>query len=582
MLRGIGIAEGIVIATALVKAETKIEIVEKNIDDVDAEVDRLTDAVYKYTNQLEKTYKKTLNVLGEEEAAIHKNHLTILRDSVMIGGVKKQIRDKGINAECILDEVKRKYETIYIRMDDDFLRKKAEYIKNITEGIIRQLEETDTIAFDDVHSPCILVGKSLDAADTIDLDKQYIQGILLEDRNKTSHGAALAKNWKIPCILGVKNLSERIVTGDQLIIDGKKGEITVNPDKSTLQYFKDKLNRERELDEIYSTYIGKETVTKDHYKLSLDGIVSKPDEVLFAFENGADQIGLFRTEVLFVGREVQPDEEEQFQTYKEAVRYAKGNEICFRTFDCNGKSDLPYIHLPEENNPALGFFSTRIALANRDILLTQVKAILRAGVTGNVRFVIPMVSSIDELLDIQLLIEDAKLILEEEGKLFNRNMKYGIVLETPSVAIITPFFAQDVDFIQVDVDDMLQYVTGTDPTNEMVFELYDEFHPGFLRILRSIIRLSHREGTGICFSGSLCTHELLVPIFLAMGVDQLIVPYKEIPRVRWEINNSIKKDWDTILEEVAKMPSGKSIKHHLEKKYGEAFLWKQKSESIKS
>ncbi len=573
MIRGIGVAEGIIIGKALLKKNKKIVISRKDVVNIEGEVERLTNAVYKYTEQLEKTYKKTLNVLGEDEALIHKNHLNILRDSVVIGGVKKQIRDKSVNAEYILNEVKGKYEAIYNRMDDDFLRKKAEYIKNITEGIIKQLLDDGHETFKTIEEPCILVADKLDATDTMDLDKTFVVGVILEESNKMTHGAVIAKNWKIPCVIGLKKIMHSIKDGDLLIVDGKKGELIVNPDPETLSHFKEKLGKEEELDKIYHMYTNEKTITKDGYELDINGIVSKTEEVRNAIVNGVDHVGLYRTEGLFVGKAKAPTEEEQYRVYSEAVDSAKGKEICFRTFDCNGKSDLPYIHLPDENNPALGFFSTRIALANREILLVQIKAILRASNKGDVKFVIPMIASVDELLDIRLLIEDAMLMLEEESKTFNKKTKYGVILETPSVAIITNFFAQEIDFLYVDIDDMLQYVTGTDPTNEMIFELYDEFHPGFLRILRSMIRSAHREGTSICFSGSLCNNELLIPVFIAMGVDRLNIMYKNTAKIRWEINSTNKQKWEEFLEVILKMSSGKEIKQYIEKKYGEEYLW---------
>ncbi len=575
MLKGNGLYEGIVIAKAVMKKEKKIEIVRDRVDDVEFEIERLNDAVYRYTNYLERTYNKTLNILGEDEATIHRNHLNVIKDSVMMGGVRKQIRDKGINAEFVLDDVKNKYEAIYNRMDDDFLKKKAEYIRNITEGIILHLNDSDTASFDEIEEPAIIVASTLDASDTIDIEKEKVLGIVLGEVDATSHGAMLAKNWKIPCVIGIKNLMELVRENDTLVLDGKKGEIQVNPDEGTIKSVNDKLNKVEELDGIYQNYIEKPTQTVDGHRLDLNSIVSKPDEVRFAVRNGADHIGLYRTEALFIGRQSMPSEEEQFKVYQEAVSYSRGKSLCFRTFDCSGKSDLPYLHLPEENNPALGFFSTRIALANKEMLIIQVKAILRAGVDGDVTFVIPMVSSVDELLDIKLLIEDAKLMLEEEGKPFKKDMQYGIILETPSVAIITNFFAQEVDFIYVDVDDMLQYSTATDPTNEMISNLYDEFDPGYLRILRAMIRSSHREGASICFAGERCANELMAPVFMAMGVDRLCMPYKDVPKVRWEINTTGKKVWEDILDEISNMASGKQIKAYLEKSFGEEILYKE-------
>jgi len=372
----------------------------------------------------------------------------------------------------------------------------------------------------------------------------------------------------------VKKLLSSVNENELIILEGTKGEATINPNEEALDFYNDKLSQDKELGMVYHTYINQKTITKDDYELDLNAMVSTPEEVKLAVKNGADAIGLFRTDGLFIGKESMPPEEIQFLVYKEAIEHANNKEICFKTFDCSGKSSLPYVHLPAENNPSLGFFSTRIALSNREIFVTQLKAILRASAYGDVKFVVPMVSSIDELLDIRLILEDVKLILDEEGHRYNRNIKYGVVLETPAVAIITSFFAQELDFLHVDIDDMLQYITGTDPSNEMIIELYDEYHPGFLRILKQMIRSAHREGTSICFSGKLCSNEYLLPLFLAMGVDRLCVPYKEIPKLRWETNSTYKNTWEKISDLIQNIPSSKQIKSILEQKYGEEFIWK--------
>lgn len=573
MIRGIGVSEGLIVAKAILKKEKKIEVVRRDVVNVEEEVARLTDAVYHYTEQLEKTYKKALNVLGEDEAAIHKNHLNILRDSVVIGGVKKQIRDKGVNAEFVLDEVKSKYESIFKRMDDAFLRKKAEYIKNITEGIIKQLTNADVKPFSIEEGPVVLIAESMDSSDTMELEKDDVAAIVIGDADKLNQCVMLSKNWKIPCVIGVKNILGEISEGDLLMVDGNSGEIIVNPDEGTLDAFKNKQNKEEELDKVYNSYIDERTMTKDGFAMDLNAIVSKDDEVASGVQFGCDQVGLYRTEHLFIGISQMPSEEDQFKAYSNAATNAGNRHLCIRTFDCHGHSDLPYIHVPDQVNPDLGYFSTRIALHNREILLTQIKAILRTSAVHDVSFAIPMVSSIDEIREIKVLIEEAMMDLSDKGKPYNKKTKYGVILEMPSVAIITNFFAQEVDFIYVDVDDMLQYVAGTDRRNEIVNEYYDYFHPGFLRILRSMIRAAHRDGTKISFTGRLCSEELLIPIFIAMGVDELVVHYKDIPKVRWEINSMEKSFWEAQLETILKFASGKKIKHHLEKVYGEHFLW---------
>lgn len=419
----------------------------------------------------------------------------------------------------------------------------------------------------------VLVADEIHSSDTMELEKDKVAAIIIGDSSKLNHSVMLAKNWKIPCVIGVKGILNEIKDGDLLMVDGNKGEIIVNPDAETLESFKNKQNKEEELDKIYDTYIHEKTITKDNHVININSIVSKAEEVSASIDFGCDQVGMYRTEHMFIGISDMPTEEEQFQAYIKAAENSKGKTICFRTFDCHGQSDIPYIHIPDQSNPDLGFFSTRIALANREILLSQIKAILRVSATYDVSFAVPMVSSIDETLDIKVLVEEAMLELSDKGYPFNRDIRFGVILEMPSVAIITNFFAQEVDFIYVDIDDMLQYVTATDRRNDDVFEYYDFLHPGFLRILRSMVRASHREGTQITFTGRLCSNELLVPIFVAMGIDELVVHYKNIPKVRWEVNSMEKKFWEDQLDTILKYSSGTKIRQFLEKTYGDSFLW---------
>lgn len=569
MIRGIGISEGVVIARAFVKEKVKVQIKMEEILDPEQEVERLLIAVNEYLEQLEFNYNKTLNVLGEEEASVYKSHISILKDSVVVSGVKKQIRDRSINAEFILEEVKNKYEAIYEKMADDFLKKKAEYIRNITDGIIRILslgkEEEQVELTEDV----ILIAKELSEIETMEFHHDHIVGVVLENGNKTGHEARLTQNWKIPAVIGAKKIFEVVKNGDLLIVDGNKGEVIINPEPELIAFYMQKSSKEKELTNVYKEYLHVETVTKDFHRLEIGSVVGSLEELRNSFDKGAEYIGVFRTEFLFIGRNEMPTEEEQFIIYREAILANEGRRLCIRTFDCTEHSDLPYLHMSNHHQPRYGYFSTRVALTDREILLTQLSAILRASAYGEISFVVPMISTVDEILDVKLLLEDAKLSLEDRCIEF-RSPRFGIVLETPASAVVTNFFAMEVDFLYVDLDDMLRYMTGVDPMNDMVFELYDEFHPGFIRILRSIIRSAHREGTAVSFYGEHCMSEALVPVLVAMGVDQLIVLSDEIGRVRWEINSMYKLKWDQIEEELLAFGSGRQIKSYLEKK-----LWSE-------
>ncbi|MBN2222963.1 MAG: phosphoenolpyruvate--protein phosphotransferase [Vallitaleaceae bacterium] len=566
MIRGISISEGVVVAKAFVREEVRIQIKMEEILDPEQEIQRLLIAVNEYIEQLEYKYNKTLNVLGEEEANIYKNHISILKDSVVVSGVKKQIRDRRINAEFILEEVKNKYEAIYGKMADDFLKKKAEYIRNITDGIIRILSLEKQEAPREFSDDVILLAKGMSEVETMEFHLNHVVGIILENGNKTGYEARLTQNWKIPAVIGVKRISELVKNGDLLILDGNKGEVIINPEPELVAFYTQKSKKERELTDIYKEYSHIDAVTKDFHRLEIGSLVGSLEGLRTAIEKGGEYVGVFRTEFVFIGRNEMPSEEEQFVIYREALLANEGRRLCIRTFDCTEYNDLPYIHMINQHQSSYGYFSTRVALNHREILLTQLCAILRASAYGEVSFVVPMISTVDELLDVRLLLEDAKLSLEDR-EIDYQNIRFGIVLETPAAAVITNFFAMEVDFLYVDLDDMLRYMTGVDPMNDMVFELYDEYHPGFIRILRSIIRSAHREGTSVAFYGELCMSEALVPVLVAMGVDQLIVNSDEIGRLRWEVNSMYKMKWDQILEELLSMGSGREIKSFLERNF---------------
>ncbi len=573
MIRGVGVSEGIVYGKIVKKKQYPKTVLKQSIDNVDQEIKRLEDAVRNYQEYLAKIYTKSMNILSEEEAKTYQKHLEILKESVIISSVKKQIRDQQVNAEWILEEVKNKYDVIYHRVDDNFLKKKAEYIKKVTKGLIHQLSYEGHHFFGELHEGKIIVANALSAVDLIELEQGHVLGIILEQDAQHSFGVALAKNWDIPCIVQAKNILEKLEDEDDIIMDGKKGEVIIRPSSEVIRLVQNKIRKKESHEGHYDQYVTAKTQTKDGYRMKLNAIASNIEEVEQAIKHGAEHIGVFRTEAIFIGRHQMPDEEEQFLYYQEAVKASKGKRICFRTFDCHGTSDLPYIHFPEEKNPSLGLLSTRIALNHREILLTQIKAILRASVFGDVRFVIPMIASIDELLDIRLIIEEAMLELDVKHEEYNKAISFGVILETPSVALITHIFAQELGFVYVDLDDLLQYTTGVDPSNEMTYDLFDEFHPGFLRLLKSMVRGAHREGTPIDFIGDIASNPLLIPLFIALGVDGLSTVSAEIARIRWEVNSTHKREWGKIMREVYFMGSGKDIKMRLEKKYGELFLW---------
>lgn len=571
MIRGVGITQVMSIGKALPKGENDTIVIEAKIDSIEGELTRFEEAIAIYKERLKNTMALSQEYFGHAFEEYYIQHLRVLQDSIIVSGVRKQIQEQHVSAVFVLHEIKMKYAHIYERMNDDFLKKKADYIRHITEAIADILVEKhimDTIELNEA----ILVAKNVEPMDLGRIAFEQLKGIIIEESDYVEFAKAISMRWNIPLIYGAKRATEIIQANDKLVMDTNQGEVLINPNKDVIETYNERIRRRDEFERLYEAYRHKGTKTRDNQHICISSLASNQEEVKEALEMGAEGIGLYRTEHLFVGREEEPSEAEHLEVYRRAVEASKGQPICFRTFDGSANNAINYIHIPEQINPFLGYRSTRIMLQHRRLLVTQLKAIMQAAQYGDVRFVVPMMSNVNDILDIRLMIEDACLQLEEEGKNFNRDIPFGIIIETPSAAIMTSVLAQEVDFIYVDTDDLLVLVTGMDPMNAMMDIDYNSFDPGFIRLLCFITHASHQEGTPVGFYGQVSSNELLVPLMLGIGMDELIVEDKGIGRVRFEINTTTKTYWDRVVQKVAQIKTGERVKHLLEKSYADQFL----------
>lgn len=573
MIRGIGVAEGVTIGKAFVKREVEMKVVYRKIENPQLELERFNTAVDKCRIELERRYNKTLNILGQEEAEVYKRHLSVYDGSILLGQVRKEIQEQKINADYILNEVKKKYAAMFDKVADDFLKKKSESIKYIAEEIIKELIGIENKGLGDLTEPVIIFASELDGNDIVHLDKNSVLAIVCELGGKTSYSALVSNNFKIPAVLGAKGILSLVKDGDEVIVDGQKGEVFINPDKEMIDFYFKKVNKEKELEDIFLSFAKQKTKTEDGHQFEIAAEVENNNALLVAKEKGAESVGLFKTEFVFLGQPSMPEEMVQLEAYREAVMLAENADIIFRTMDCSSNHDMPFIYFHEERNPLLGYRSIRVTLTERTLFVTQIKALLRASAYGKIKILLPMVTKIEELLDAKMAIEEAKVELDARHELYDNNIDIGMMVEIPAAAMMIDIFAREVDFLVIGSSELIQLMTAVDRANENLFELFDMYHPGLLRTIRQVVIAAHREGTWISIVGDMANNEILLPFMIAIGVDQVCVNPSMVPKARWLASKTNKAIWDKEIDHLLSLSSGNEIKEYLEKRYYEIYVW---------
>lgn len=572
MIRGVGASDGVAIGKAFVKEEAELKIVLKEIADQELELERFNTAAEKCRIDLERRYNKTMNILGDEEAEVYNRHLGVFNGSILLGQVRKEIQEQNVNAEHILNEVKKKYASMFDRVADDFLKKKSESIKYIAEQIIKELLEANQENLSEIEEPVILIAAEIDSNDVIQLDKNKVLAIVTESGGKSSYSAIIASNFEVPAIVGATDILSAVKNGDEVIVDGNKGEIIVNPTQADKEGYFRKVNHEKEMLDVYKNYVHKETVTKDGHKFELSVASDNLNEIKEAREAGTESIGVMSTEFCFVGRDQAPDEESQFIAYRDAVTKAEGLPVVFRTLDCLADNSVPYLYFQHDRNPLMGLRGIRVTLAERELFVNQLRAILKASAYGPAKILFPMITSIEELLDAKMAVEEAKLALQETNEFYDPDIQIGMIIETPSAAMMTDLFAPEVDFFMIGTTNLLQFMNGVDRTNESLRSLYDSCHPGPLRMISRIITAAHKEGTRVGLTGDMTKPEYMMPVYVAMGVDLLCIDMEQITKTRWSVGQMEKVRWDGYLDEILMKSSASEIRAFVEGKYFEDMI----------
>jgi len=562
-MKGLGVSQGIGIGKAFIIEKKAINIEMYQISDTAFEVDRFKKALDVCKNEIEEIYLTTLKNIGEKEAQIFKSHEMILEDETFISEVEMKINAEKINAEYALNETSNIYIKMFENIKDEYLRERSEDIKDIMTRILRILLGIKTTDFTKMDKDSIIIAEDLTPSDTAQLDKTKVAAMITETGGKTSHAAIMARVMGIPTVVGIEGILEKVKTDDIIVCDGRTGKVIINPGEKQKKYYLNKRNNEIKINKELKKQIGLPTVTKDGFRVEISSNIGTPNDVALAIENDAEGIGLFRSEFIFMNRHCQPSEEEQFEEYKEVLVKMGNKPVIIRTLDIGGDKEVPYIKIPKEMNPFLGYRAIRLCLGNTDIFRTQLKAILRASIFGNAKIMFPMISTMKELKDAKKILEEEKKELRKAGIAFKEDIQVGIMIEIPSAAIISDLLAKEVDFFSIGTNDLIQYTMAVDRMNSKLSHLYSQYHPALLRLIKSIIKNAHEAGKWVGMCGEAAGDPKLIPVFIGMGLDEFSMNAPSILSSRYIIRGLNKKDMEQIAENTLNLENAMEVENYL-------------------
>jgi len=532
-LTGIAASDGIAIAKAFLVEEPDLSFEISKSNDSQQEKERLAKAIADSKVEIEKIKAVAAKSLSEEEAQVFDAHLMVLEDPELQQAYTQKIDDETLNAESAVRQTADFYIEIFKGMEDNpYMQERAADIKDVTDRLVAHLLGVKIPDLSTIDEEVVVVAYDLTPSDTAQLNRQFVKGFATDIGGRTSHSAIMSRSLEIAAVVGTGNVSKEINDGDTVIVDGLNGNVIVNPDDATIAEYEkiavDFLARKAEWEKLKDA----ETLTKDGKKFEIAANIGTPKDLEGVHSNGAEAIGLYRTEFLYMDSDEMPTEDEQFESYKVVLEGMNGHPVVVRTMDIGGDKHLPYLQLPEEMNPFLGYRAIRIGLNQPELLRVQLRALLRASVYGSLRIMFPMISNLPEFRAAKAIYEEEKAKLESEGVEVADDIQVGIMIEIPAAAVIADQFAKEVDFFSIGTNDLIQYTMAADRMNEHVSYLYQPFNPSVLRLIKNVIDASHKEGkwTGMC--GEVAGEPMAAPLLVGMGLDEFSMSASSVLKIR--------------------------------------------------
>ncbi len=519
-MKGIAASKGYAIGTVLIQKHEEIIISDEKITDIVAEKAKLTKALEASKEQLTEIKAKAAESMGEEEAEVFEAHITLLDDPEFAGAMDMAIENEQLNAMKAVENTKNTFVTIFESMDNAYMRERAADLKDVSNRIIANIAGVAVNPFENAPNNTVVVAHDLTPSDTAQLDRSKVVGFLTNIGGRTSHSAIMARTLEIPAIVGLRTITDTLKNGDKVILDGIEGIAILNPSEELIaEYTAKKEAFEAEL-EALKRLIDVKTITKSGTRVEVCGNIGKPEDVDQVMANGGDGVGLFRTEFLYMDRESAPTEDEQFESYKYVLEKTAGKQVVIRTLDIGGDKTLPYLPLPEEMNPFLGYRAIRLCLDRKEIFKVQLRALLRASIYGKLAVMFPMISGIQEFEQAREVAEECRAELVAEGIEVSDSIQWGIMVEIPAAAVMADELAKHVDFFSIGTNDLIQYTLAADRMSEKVSYLYNPMHPAVLRLIKMTIDGAHKHGKWVGMCGEMAGDEIAIPTLVEYGLDE--------------------------------------------------------------
>ena len=563
MFEGVNASDGIGIGVARVAVEPDLSFTPHAPEDPEAEKARYGAAVEKFVEQTNAQIERMKQTVGEDAAAIMGAHIEFAEDE----GIREMVTgsiDSGMCAEQAVSEAYGTFYTMYANMDDELFRERAADVADVKTGLLADLLGKEVVDLSTLPENSIVVVHELTPSMTADIDKENVAGIVTETGGRTSHSAIIARALEIPAVLSVPDITTQVKTGDMVVVDGGAGDVLVNPTAEELEEYRAKAKAYAEDKAALEAYRGQETKTADGEKKLLVANIGNPDDANVAAEHDCEGVGLFRSEFLFMDASELPSEDDQFAAYQKVALRLKDQPVIIRTLDVGGDKEIPYLNLQKEENPFMGFRAVRYCLNNPEQYKVQLTALLRASAFGDVKIMLPLVTSLDEVRQAKALIEECKKDLDERGIAYNKDIEVGTMVETPAASLIADDLAEECDFFSIGTNDLIGYTMCADRGNDRVAYLYEVYQPAVLRSLKRVIEAGNKAGIMVGMCGEAAADPLMIPVLLSFGLGEFSVSAPSILRTRRTISQWTKEEADALTEKVMKLKTAAEVKAALQ------------------
>ncbi|MDK7752852.1 MULTISPECIES: phosphoenolpyruvate--protein phosphotransferase [Staphylococcus] len=558
-INGIAASDGVAIAKAYLLVEPDLSYDSEKIRDVDAEIAKFQNAIETSKVELTKIRNNAEKNLGADKAAIFDAHLLVLDDPELIQPIEDKIKNEQVNAPTALSDVTGQFITIFEAMDNEYMKERAADIRDVSKRVLAHILGVELPNPSMIDESVVIIGNDLTPSDTAQLNKEFVQGFVTNIGGRTSHSAIMSRSLEIAAVVGTKSITQEVKQGDMIIVDGLTGEVIIDPTEDEVIAYQNKRERFFEDKKELQKLRDEETTTVDGAHAELAANIGTPNDLKGVIENGAEGVGLYRTEFLYMGRDEMPTEDEQFEAYKKVLETMEDKRVVVRTLDIGGDKELPYLNLPEEMNPFLGYRAIRLCLDQPDIFRPQLRALLRASAYGKLNIMFPMVATIKEFRDAKALLLEEKENLTNEGIEVSDDIEVGIMVEIPSTAALADVFAKEVDFFSIGTNDLIQYTMAADRMSERVSYLYQPYNPAILRLVQQVIDASHKEGkwTGMC--GEMAGDEIAIPLLLGLGLDEFSMSATSILKARRQIKGLSKNEMEELAQKAINCATSEEV-----------------------